>query len=77
MTQVPTFNRSLLHPRYLTWVGIGLLYLLVLLPYPVIYWLGTSIGRFAMRSSAASLSPNATSSSVFPTCRRPNAMRWW
>ncbi len=50
MTQVPTFNRSLLHPRYwLTWVGIGLLYLLVLLPYPVIYWLGTSIGRFAMR----------------------------
>lgn len=30
-------------------VGIGLLYLLVLLPYPVIYWLGTSIGRFAMR----------------------------
>ena len=50
MTQVPTFNRSLLHPRYwLTWVGIGLLYLLVLLPYPVIYWLGTSIGRFSMR----------------------------
>lgn len=50
MTQVPSFNRSLLHPRYwLTWFGIGLLYLLVLLPYPVIYHLGTSLGRFSMR----------------------------
>ena len=50
MTQLPSFNRSLLHPRYwLTWFGIGLLYLLVLLPYPVIYRLGTSLGRFSMR----------------------------
>ncbi|GAA3584399.1 MAG: Kdo(2)-lipid IV(A) acyltransferase [Gibbsiella quercinecans] len=50
MTQLPSFNRSLLHPRYwLTWFGIGLLYLLVLLPYPVIYQLGTRLGRFSMR----------------------------
>lgn len=50
MTQVPSFNRSLLHPRYwLTWFGIGLLYLLVLLPYPIIYRLGTGLGRFSMR----------------------------
>ncbi|PLR49060.1 lipid A biosynthesis lauroyl acyltransferase [Chimaeribacter arupi] len=50
MTHLPTFNRSLLHPRYwLTWLGIGLLYVLVLLPYPVIYWLGTRLGRFSMR----------------------------
>jgi len=50
MTQVPSFNRSLLHPRYwLTWFGIGLLYLLVLLPYPIIYRLGTRLGRFSMR----------------------------
>lgn len=50
MTQVPTFNRSLLHPRYwLTWMGLGLLYALVLLPYPVIYRLGTGLGRFSMR----------------------------
>lgn len=50
MTQVPTFNLSLLHPRYwITWLGLGLLYALVLLPYPVIYRLGTGLGRFSMR----------------------------
>ena len=50
MTQVPTFNRSLLHPRYwITWLGLGLLYALVLLPYPVIYRIGTGLGRFSMR----------------------------
>ncbi|PLR41422.1 lipid A biosynthesis lauroyl acyltransferase [Chimaeribacter californicus] len=50
MTHLPTFNRSLLHPRYWpTWLGIGLLYALVLLPYPVIYRLGTGLGRFSMR----------------------------
>jgi len=43
------FNRSLLHPRYwLTWFALSLLYLLVLLPYPVIYRLGTLLGRFSM-----------------------------
>ncbi|KAA1189319.1 Kdo(2)-lipid IV(A) acyltransferase [Photorhabdus heterorhabditis] len=50
MIQAPSFQRSLLHLRYWpTWFGIGLLYLLVLLPYPVIYWLGTRLGRFSMR----------------------------
>lgn len=50
MTQLPSFTRSLLHPRYwLTWLGIALLYLAVLLPYPVIYRLGTALGRVAMR----------------------------
>ncbi|WP_213993123.1 Kdo(2)-lipid IV(A) acyltransferase [Sodalis sp. dw_96] len=50
MTNIPTFNRSLLHPRYWpTWVGIGLLYLLVLLPYPLLYRLGTFLGRLSMR----------------------------
>ncbi|WP_192458677.1 Kdo(2)-lipid IV(A) acyltransferase [Musicola keenii] len=49
MTQLPSFNRSLLHPRYwLTWLGIIVLYLLVLLPYPVIYRLGTALGRLSM-----------------------------
>jgi len=47
MTQVPTFTLSLLHPRYwITWLGLGLLYLLVLLPYPIIYRMGTGLGRF-------------------------------
>ncbi|NHB87752.1 Kdo(2)-lipid IV(A) acyltransferase [Photorhabdus tasmaniensis] len=50
MIHAPSFQRSLLHPRYwLTWFGISLLYLLVLLPYPIIYWIGTRLGRFSMR----------------------------
>ncbi|KFF71735.1 lipid A biosynthesis lauroyl acyltransferase [Pectobacterium brasiliense] len=50
MTQIPSFNRSLLHPRHwLTWLGIGILYLIVLLPYPVIYRIGTALGYLAMR----------------------------
>lgn len=50
MTHIPVFTRSLLHPRYwFTWFGIGLLYLLVLLPYRMLYPLGTIIGRLSMR----------------------------
>ncbi|OKO99064.1 Kdo(2)-lipid IV(A) acyltransferase [Xenorhabdus eapokensis] len=50
MIQAPPFCRSLLHPRYwLTWLGIGILYLLVLLPYPAIYWMGTRLGRLSLR----------------------------
>lgn len=50
MTQLPEFNRSLLHPRYwITWLGIGILYLVVLLPYPVLNFLGTNLGRLSMR----------------------------
>jgi len=49
MIQTPLFYRSLLHPRYwLTWCGFALLYLLVLLPYPIIYRLGIFIGRLSM-----------------------------
>ncbi|MEQ9860413.1 LpxL/LpxP family Kdo(2)-lipid IV(A) lauroyl/palmitoleoyl acyltransferasee [Pectobacterium cacticida] len=50
MTKIPSFNRSLLHPRYwFTWLGIGVLYLVVLLPYPVLYRIGTLLGYLAMR----------------------------
>ncbi|MDK1227688.1 Kdo(2)-lipid IV(A) acyltransferase [Cronobacter turicensis] len=50
MTHLPQFSRALLHPRYwLTWLGIGLLYLVVLLPYPVIWRLGRGMGRLALR----------------------------
>lgn len=50
MTQLPSFNRSLLHPRYwLTWLGIAALYLVVLLPYPWLYRLGTGMGRLSMK----------------------------
>ncbi|MDF7670959.1 LpxL/LpxP family Kdo(2)-lipid IV(A) lauroyl/palmitoleoyl acyltransferase [Orbaceae bacterium ESL0721] len=44
------FSGKLLHPRYwLTWFGIGLLYLIVLLPYPIIYQLGKWLGLLSMR----------------------------
>lgn len=43
------FTMDLLHPRYwFTWLGVGLLYLLVLLPYPVILRLGKLIGRSSL-----------------------------
>lgn len=46
----PEFTRELLHPRYwLVWFGIGILYLLVLLPYPWFNRLGRWLGRLAMR----------------------------
>ncbi|BEN88718.1 MULTISPECIES: Kdo(2)-lipid IV(A) acyltransferase [Serratia] len=44
------FEREFLHPRYwLLWIGLGMFYLLVLLPYPLIYRLGHGLGRIAMR----------------------------
>ncbi|HHR6187407.1 TPA: Kdo(2)-lipid IV(A) acyltransferase [Providencia alcalifaciens] len=50
MIPAPKFEKSLLHPRYwLVWFGISVLYLLVLLPYPAIYWIGTRLGRFSKR----------------------------
>ncbi|ATF93285.1 Kdo(2)-lipid IV(A) acyltransferase [Cedecea neteri] len=50
MTNLPQFSRALLHPRYwLTWLGIGFLYLLVQLPYPVLYRIGCGLGRLAKR----------------------------
>lgn len=50
MTLLPQFNRALLHPRYwFTWLGIILLYLLVLLPYPVLYKIGCGLGKLSMR----------------------------
>ena len=50
MTQLPKFTAALLHPRYWpSWLGIGVLWLVVQLPYPVIYRLGNAIGHLAMR----------------------------
>ena len=38
------FSREFLHPRYwLTWFGLGVLWLWVQLPYPVLCFLGTRI----------------------------------
>ncbi|WON76609.1 kdo(2)-lipid IV(A) palmitoleoyltransferase [Serratia sp. UGAL515B_01] len=50
MTRPQSFHRSLLHPRYwLTWFGLTVLFLLVQLPYPVLYRLGGWMGRTSMR----------------------------
>ncbi|NUF28441.1 KDO2-lipid IV(A) lauroyltransferase [Gilliamella bombicola] len=46
----PIFTKRLLHPRYwLTWLGISILYLIVLLPYPIIYQLGKALGLLSMK----------------------------
>ncbi|MCG8195659.1 kdo(2)-lipid IV(A) palmitoleoyltransferase, partial [Brenneria goodwinii] len=42
------FTRTLLHPRYwLTWFSLGILFLLVQLPYPLLMKIGSSAGRFS------------------------------
>lgn len=47
--QPPKFSYSFFLPKYwLTWFGLGSLYLLVQLPYPVIYFIGTRLGRLSM-----------------------------
>lgn len=39
------FQWSYLHPRYwLTWLGMGSWWLLVMLPYPMMMWLGKQLG---------------------------------
>lgn len=49
MKSSPVFSRALLHPRYwLMWLGLGLLFLLVQLPFPLLEKLGTWMGRMSM-----------------------------
>ena len=44
------FNKQLLHPRnWLTWFGLGILWLIVQLPYPLLHFIGTSAGRLSRR----------------------------
>ena len=50
MTQLPKFTAALLHPCYWPyWLGVGMLWLIVQLPYPVLYRLGNGLGRLALR----------------------------
>jgi Kdo2-lipid IVA lauroyltransferase/acyltransferase len=47
MSSNQQFQGVYLHPRYwLTWLGIGSWRLLVMLPYPVLTWLGRQLGAF-------------------------------
>ncbi|MBL4567549.1 MAG: LpxL/LpxP family Kdo(2)-lipid IV(A) lauroyl/palmitoleoyl acyltransferase [Porticoccus sp.] len=44
------FKWTYLHPRYwLIWLGMGCWWLLVLLPYPVMMWLGRQLGALMFR----------------------------
>lgn len=46
----PQFSAALLHPRYwLTWFGLAVLYIIVLLPYPIIRRIGFLSGRLSRR----------------------------
>lgn len=48
MKKILVFNNYFLHPRFWgIWIGIGILYILVLLPYPMIYYIGIKIGSIA------------------------------
>lgn len=48
MKKTGAFCRSLLHPRYwFTWLGLGILWLLVQLPYPVLMRLGANAGTLS------------------------------
>ncbi|MDR7343622.1 KDO2-lipid IV(A) palmitoleoyltransferase [Pantoea alhagi] len=50
MKSSPRFTLNMLHPRYwLTWFGLGVLFLLVQLPFPMIERLGVWMGRTSMR----------------------------
>lgn len=50
MSPYPRFTLSIMHPRYwLTWFGLGVLFLLVKLPFPLLQKLGTWMGRVSMR----------------------------
>ncbi|CAK9883639.1 MAG: Lipid A biosynthesis palmitoleoyltransferase [Candidatus Erwinia impunctatus] len=46
MKIAPSFHIALLHPRYwITWLGLGVLFLLVQLPFPVLQVTGKWLGR--------------------------------
>lgn len=50
MKSSPAFGRTFIHPRYWsTWFGLGVLFLLVQLPFPLLEKLGTWMGRTSMR----------------------------
>lgn len=71
----PRFSSAFLHPRYWPlWFGLGLLWLVVQLPYPVLLMLGRGLGALMYRlvGSRRGL-PRATSNCAFRKSRPPNA----
>lgn len=50
----PRFQTSLLSPRHWpAWLGVAVIRLIALLPYPVLMWLGRRLGGLAMRIDSA------------------------
>ena len=50
MKKTGQFCSKLLHPRYwFTWFGLGVLWLLVQLPYPILIRLGAAAGKLSRR----------------------------
>lgn len=50
MMKQPAFSMRLLHPRYwLTWFGVGVLFILVQLPYPLLLSIGNRMGILSRR----------------------------
>lgn len=50
MKKTGKFQLKILHPRYwLTWFGLGVLWLLVQLPYPILIRLGAKAGKISRR----------------------------
>lgn len=50
MVQAPRFQWSFLHPKYwLLWLGLGLIWLVLWLPYPLLMKLGEGLGLLVMK----------------------------
>jgi lauroyl/myristoyl acyltransferase len=66
MTKLPRFSLAFLHPRYwLSWAGIAALWLIMLLPYPLLFRIGHGlVGWRCACFLAASRLPAATWSFV-------------
>ncbi|MCB1668717.1 MAG: LpxL/LpxP family Kdo(2)-lipid IV(A) lauroyl/palmitoleoyl acyltransferase [Porticoccaceae bacterium] len=46
----PPFESKFLHPRFwLTWLGLGLWRAILILPFPILLWLGRLLGRLMYR----------------------------
>ncbi|STW39822.1 putative lipid A biosynthesis acyltransferase [Klebsiella pneumoniae] len=71
------FNKQLLHPRnWLTWFGLGILWLIVQLPYPLLHFIGTSAGRLSRRFlKRREHIAGVISNSASRTCRQRRARR--
>jgi KDO2-lipid IV(A) lauroyltransferase len=70
------FTRSLLAPRHWpAWLGVGVIWLIAMLPYRVLLWLGRRLGGLvnALTPRRAGTSPRPISRCAFPSSTPPRA----